>query len=159
MDEWQKLQQLLNPGGLGGMGQNQMPYMGPYSPEVYSQAQQNMGQGGIPGLLQGLQGGQGQGAPGGMWNSMNDWWSDNGQMVGGVMGGLGTLGNLWTGMEGLKLGKKQFKFQKNAYNENMNMQKQDLNRKLESNWRDMEATGNQGNYKSLEDYLGKHRFT
>ena len=93
-----------------------------------------------------------------IWGNMNQWWGDNGQMVGGMLGGLNTLGGMYSGLKNLKMQKDQFKFQKNAYNENMAMQKQDLNRKLGANWRDMEASGNTGNYQSLEDYLGKNQF-
>lgn len=155
-DPMKDLNAILNPGGntmAGGF-----PYIGPYNQNAYSQAGNAMQAGNMGGVMNAF--GNNPGAsPSGMWGQMNDWWGQNGDMVGGIMGGLGTLGGLWGGMQNLGLQKDQFKFQKNAYKENMAMQKQDLNRKLGANWRDMEASGNTGNYQSLEDYLGKHKFT
>lgn len=95
---------------------------------------------------------QGQGTP---FN-----WNNALQNFGTAAQGLSSIGNMWTGLKGLDLAKDTFKFQKNMYATNLQNQAQDLNRRLESSYRDNDfLTGGNTGYSSLEDYLGKHGFS
>lgn len=85
-------------------------------------------------------------------------WNQGFENFGNVMQGLNMGMSAYTGLKGLDMAKKQFKFQKKAYNTNLQNQYQDLNRGLEGKYRDLVAGGNAGDYSSMDDYVNKNKF-
>ena len=77
------------------------------------------------------------------------------------MMGLQTLGNLataWSGLKGLELGRKQYRFQKGVTNLNIAKQEKDLSRRLDANYSD-KIGANPNAAKELgtrEEYVAKY---
>lgn len=76
--------------------------------------------------------------------------------MGMIMGGVQALGNLWNSYQQNKLAKEQFAFQKDAWNTNINMQKQTYNTALDDRIRSRHAATGQSSA-DTEAYLDKHK--
>ena len=72
-----------------------------------------------------------------------------------ALGAAQGLFNGWMGMKQYGLAKDQFKFQKQAYGENLKNQKQTLNTELEDRQRSRVAS-NSSAYQSVGDYMNKN---
>lgn len=126
-----------------------MPYSGPYKSENYAAANQVLQTGKLSSnpsltLQQKLFGGK----------------ENVGMFTGGAQA-LSGLASAWAGLEGVKLGKKNLDFQKQAYNTNITNQTQLANQALESNYRRAVAAAGQNaatsNYGTLEQYMAKNK--
>lgn len=74
------------------------------------------------------------------------------------LNGLGTLSNLWGGLQANKLAKEQFRFTKDITNTNLNNQIKSYNTSLEDRIRSRAAVEGQS-AQQAEAYLAKNRLT
>lgn len=86
------------------------------------------------------------------------WFQNLGGMegLGTIFQGLGSLGQIYTAMQGLKLAKQQFGFQKDAYQENLANQKMTYNTALEDRINSRFAAENKSSA-AAADYIAQHK--
>jgi hypothetical protein len=129
----------------------EIPYGGPYSAENYNAANQVL-QTGMPTTTNNTP------------LTFQQKWFGGKENVGMFTGGaqaLSGLASAWAGLEGVKLGKRNLDFQKQAYNTNITNQTQLANQGLEDKYRRTVAAAGQDaatkNYGTLEEYMAKNR--
>ena len=76
--------------------------------------------------------------------------------LGDILGGVQGIGNMFLAMKQLGMAKDQYKFQRQAYNTNLNNQRQTYNTALEDRARSRTAYEG-GSMADMNAYLDKHR--
>ena len=100
----------------------------------------------------------------GLGNKANQWMTQNSELMGGISEGLGafsSLANMYMGFKALSQQKKQFKFQKNAWNKNYNNQVKDYENNLKDRWTAKNAYHELAgkDYQSMDSYVGDRQLT
>lgn len=103
------------------------------------------------GRLPGSQGGRSGG-----WLTMDSFFGTKDQPGWGglALGGLGGLGNAWMGMQQYGLAKDQLAEAKRQYNTNLEMQRSDINRRLED--RQSRRVEERAGATPVDEYMKKH---
>jgi len=124
--------------GADGIARNPMQYSAPetsWRPPV------------IPGSARAQSGGNG------FMNFLGD--TDKMQGLGTVLQGLGTLGQVWMGLQANKIARKQLDFQKDAYKTNLKNQTHSYNSQVQDRANSMAAYHQDDSYKT--SYYDRHR--
>jgi len=93
-----------------------------------------------------------------MFGSAFKWLGNNAEGIGSLLQGIGALGSLYGTSQQIGIAKDQLKFQKEAYNTNLNNQIASYNTNLEDKIRGRYSSVDQSEAQ-VQDYLNKNRMT